>query len=1628
MNQLTILKNLFPLNRAPFRNCLRGLAFLLFLLTMKANAWGQTTFFSYLNTTATIPTGWVLTNNVATNPVDQGSYLLLDAGNPSDLIVTPNYSLTSHTSVTLSYSVATFGSGTNPALKVEVSTDGGTTWSTTTYISASPTTSSYINGSFTITQTLTNITKFRFSNNITSGRGVRCQNLKLVATAPATSPILSVTGTTAHGTTCVNVAAGVQQYTITNSGTVAASGVTVTSSDPQFVVSALSSTTLAATTGTATYNVTFTPTSSGAKTATITIASSTTGSNSPTSSLTGTGTAVVAQAVTSSAATSVATTTTTLNGNLTTLGTCPSTTEKGFIYAPTATNSNPLVGGTDVVKTSVSGLTTGAFNLALTGLVSGQSYTFKAYAYDGTTYTYGTAFAFTTTATPPSVTAASNATVDAPFSMTFTDDATWRAAITGITVNGVTLSPTAYSVSAGQITFTPSLSTLLQSAGTKTVSIAATNYTGATISQVIAVGVATKLALTTQPLAPSVNGGTLATQPVVKVQDQYGNTVASTATITASVGSGTWTLGGTAAVNAVSGTATFSGLTATSTGAVTGATIVFSATGFTSITSSTFTIVAPAPANDECANASLLTPSTTIDCTSPTTGTVSGATQSYVSSCGVSGITIGDVWYKFVATSTVHDIYVTPSANMDAVIDFHSSGCMNGTSICADIFGEEGTEIASLTGLTVGATYSFRIYDAITNAPATSDFTVCVTKGSIDLFANTITGTTPNLSNPYTTGQTVAANLTVSGIGRGTGIAGASANDRYNSNGWTTSATLDANDYFYFTLTPAAGYVINFNRFDYNSQASSGSPTLDFRSSLDNYAATIYTAGSTGSTFMLNTTTYQKNYNPITFRLYGYGFSAGTATFSVNDFAFKGEMDYRVPTVFAVTGGGAYCTGGTGVTVGLANSETWAKYQLYRDGVAVGTALTGTGSAISFGLQPTAGTYTVVGINVYSSTTTATMSGSAVITINPLPTPSFITSSSSTCLNSSTTYTTQKAQSNYVWTVTGTANTDYSIVSGGTSATDSTVTLQWLTAGTKTVTVNYTNSFGCTATSSASVNTSLSNTITWIGGATGTWNTASNWCGGIPTSTSTVIIPTGSSVTLDAAATATNITVQTGASLDVSSYTFSLSSNGTFTNNGTFTPSTGTLQLVGAATLTGISTCNNFIVGGNVTLPSSFSVLGDLTLTNGTLSVGTGVLTLSGASLTRTSGVLDVSAGTVVFANSSLISLPANLFSGTVNNLTVNGGGVSLGSSTTLTGTLTLTAGNIELGSNDLMLGDATISGGSATSYVKSTSTGMLKRNVGSTSKAFPIGNSTYNPVSITNAGAVDAFGVYLIDNVTDNGTGVGTTTLLPVVKRTWMVSEDLAGGSDVTLKMQWTPGSSEEINSFSALTAFVSHYTNGSWSNIGGTVGTNYVEASGITSFSPFRIGSEIISPLPIELISFAAACNDNGGALLSWSTASERNNAYFTVETSADGINWSVLATLDGAGNSTSVLAYSFLDKQKTAGIIYYRLSQTDYDGMTKVFPVVAVNCGEEDDRVLVAPNPSKGEFSLIYTSEQKGTLTSCLMDMKGTIIDEQTREVVKGTTTIYLGNSSLKAGVYLLRLTDQAGKVSNVKCIVE
>jgi len=125
----------------------------------------------------------------------------------------------------------------------------------------------------------------------------------------------------------------------------------------------------------------------------------------------------------------------------------------------------------------------------------------------------------------------------------------------------------------------------------------------------------------------------------------------------------------------------------------------------------------------------------------------------------------------------------------------------------------------------------------------------------------------------------------------------------------------------------------------------------------------------------------------------------------------------------------------------------------------------------------------------------------------------------------------------------------------------------------------------------------------------------------------------------------------------------------------------------------------------------------------------------------------------------------------------------------------------------------------------------------------------------------------------------------------------------------------------------------------------------------------------LPINLLSFTGACSMQN-VLLKWSTATEANNNYFSVERSADGINWQVVGTVEGSGSSSIPHTYSLIDKQQSEQtILYYRIMQTDFTGNNEYGNIIMVEKCESDaiENLSIYPNPSSGKFDILFTGDK-------------------------------------------------------------
>jgi uncharacterized repeat protein (TIGR01451 family) len=102
---------------------------------------------------------------------------------------------------------------------------------------------------------------------------------------------------------------------------------------------------------------------------------------------------------------------------------------------------------------------------------------------------------------------------------------------------------------------------------------------------------------------------------------------------------------------------------------------------------------------------------------------------------------------------------------------------------------------------------------------------------------------------------------------------------------------------------------------------------------------------------------------------------------------------------------------------------------------------------------------------------------------------------------------------------------------------------------------------------------------------------------------------------------------------------------------------------------------------------------------------------------------------------------------------------------------------------------------------------------------------------------------------------------------------------------------------------------------------------------------GPDCNIPLPIELLSFTPSIKPDR-IELNWTTGTEINNDYFTLERSRDLYGWDILGFVPGAGNSSIPLNYTFSDLQPLDGLAYYRLKQTDFDGQFEYFGPISAH----------------------------------------------------------------------------------------
>lgn len=180
----------------------------------------------------------------------------------------------------------------------------------------------------------------------------------------------------------------------------------------------------------------------------------------------------------------------------------------------------------------------------------------------------------------------------------------------------------------------------------------------------------------------------------------------------------------------------------------------------------------------------------------------------------------------------------------------------------------------------------------------------------------------------------------------------------------------------------------------------------------------------------------------------------------------------------------------------------------------------------------------------------------------------------------------------------------------------------------------------------------------------------------------------------------------------------------------------------------------------------------------------------------------------------------------------------------------------------------------------------------------------------------------------------------------------------------------------------------------------------------------------LPVTFKSLTATRTNATNVMLKWETATEINNNGFSVERN-NGNAWVSVAFISShavAGNSSSVLNYSFNDLNSNKGITQYRIKQIDIDGATKLSEIRIVRGDAQTGKIIVFPNPSSGGTVNIAFENKMAIRNILLTDLNGRTIKQW-----KGLSSNTLVIEKLYNGVYFLRVTEQETGTQTVEKII-
>ncbi len=451
---------------------------------------------------------------------------------------------------------------------------------------------------------------------------------------------------------------------------------------------------------------------------------------------------------------------------------------------------------------------------------------------------------------------------------------------------------------------------------------------------------------------------------------------------------------------------------------------------------------------------------------------------------------------------------------------------------------------------------------------------------------------------------------------------------------------------------------------------------------------------------------------------------------------------------------------------------------------------------------------------------------------------------------------------------------------------------------------------------------------------------------------------------------------------------------------------------------------------GNKTLGFGATVNGNILIDNtAVFAAGTNNISVGG-NWTNNSSFTYTAPRTVTFNGSSTQSLGGTTATG-FDNLTIsNTAGINVTNNITVNNVLALNNGIVSVSSGKVVTIANTSTAAITTSGAFGTSIhvdGALKWNTANTAEyLFPTGDGgRYMKTGIlpTTAAAAD----FTVEAF--NSSPLNRSNLEVGIDHVSLVEEwEITGSASSKIKLYWQNNSGVDESVLSDLR--VVHYTGGLWSSKGNSAtdgAADFITSVASASYSRHTFASiNTNHPLPVELISFDAVQNETA-VDLKWETATEINNDYFILEKSGDGINFSLLDSMDGAGNSSSLLDYYYSDKNPMPGISYYRLNQVDNSGIKNNLKTISVNF-EGLEIISTYPNPAENEVKFLINTSQDTYATYSIYDMKGQISRSERLLFQKGVTNLLVDITNLAQSFYVFRIVSDDNKYFSRKHFVK